>query len=290
MQNKTILITGGTGGIGKQTALALAKLGAHIIVTGRNQANGQTTVNELKQLSDNPNIDLVLTDLSLQADVRNLAQQVKQKFNRLDILINNAGTAEPQRRLTVDRIETDFAVNVLTPFLLTHLLMDCLQASSAARVITLSGGEHPSKIDLDNLQGERSFIGLSTYSHSKLVMMAVMYEFAQRVRDTSVTINVCYPGQASTTMTQSVTPEMIPGVLRLIYPIFKLATRADNGESAAKASRASIYLASSPDVQGMNGKYLNPQCKQVDWPKPVLDDSVRQQLWSMAEQLTHLAH
>jgi NAD(P)-dependent dehydrogenase (short-subunit alcohol dehydrogenase family) len=286
MQNKTVLITGGTGGIGKQTALALAKLGAQVIVTGRNQASGEAAVSELKQLSSNSNIDLLLADLASQADVRALAQQFKQKYDHLDVLINNAGAAEPLRRLTADGIETDFAVNVVTPFLLTHLLMDCLKASPGARAITLSGGEHPSKIDLDNLQGEHSFIGLSAYSHSKLVMMAMMYEFAQRMQDSSVTINVCYPGQASTVMTRSVTPDMMPSFLRLIYPIYKLATRADQGESAAKASRASVYLASAPEVQGVNGKYFNPQCKIIDWPKPVLDSSIRQQLWTIAEQLT----
>ena len=285
MQNKTVLITGGTGGIGKQTALALAKLGAHVIVTGRHQGNGETAINELKQLSGNSKIDLLLADLSLQADARAIAQQFKHKYDHLDVLINNAGAAEPQRRLTADGIETDFAVNVVTPFLLTYLLMDCLKTSPSARVVTLSGGEHPSQIDLDNLQGERSYVGLTAYSHSKLVMMAVMYEFAQRLPGSSVTINVCYPGQASTVMTRSVTPDMMPGFLRLIFPIYKLATRADQGQSAAKASQASVYLASAPEVQSVTGKYFNPQCKIVDWPKPVLDPSIRQPLWRRVEQL-----
>jgi len=289
MQNKTILITGGTGGIGKQTALALAKLGAQVMVTGRNQASGEAAVSELKQLSGNQRVDLLLADLSTQDGVHSLADQFKQKYDRLDVLINNAGLAESQRRLTVDSVEADFATNVITPFLLTHLFMDRLKTGPAARVISLTGGSHPAKIDLDNLQAERSFVGLTSYSHAKLIMMAVMYEFAQRVRGTNVTINVCYPGQASTNMTQSVTPGMFPGFVRIIWPLFKLATRSDGGRSAAKAARSSVYLASSAEVEGVNGKYFDTHSNMVDWPKAVVDQETRQRLWAITEQLSHIS-
>ncbi len=289
MQNKTVLITGGTGGIGKQTALGLAKLGAQVIITGRSQASGETAVSELKQLSGNQRVDLLLADLSTQAGVRSLADQFKQKYERLDGLINNAGLAESQRRLTEDGVESDFAVNVITPFLLTHLLMDRLKSSSSVRVVNLTGGEAKGLIELDNLQAERSFMGLNTYSHAKLVMMAVMYEFAQRVQGTNVTINVCYPGQASTNMTRSVTPQMAPSILRLIWPLFKLMTRPDGGQSAAKAARSSVYLASSAEVEGANGKYFDTNSKMVDWPASVLDPATRQQLWTIAKQISHTA-
>jgi hypothetical protein len=117
-----------------------------------------------------------------------------------------------------------------------------------------------------------------------------MYEFAQRVQGTNVTINVCYPGQASTNMTQSVTPEMLPGFMRLMWPLFKLATRADGGQSAAKASRSSVFLASSAEVEGVNGKYFDTHSKMVDWPASVLDQATRQHLWAIAEQLTHIEY
>lgn len=290
IQNKIVLITGGTGGIGKQTALALAKMGAQVIVTGRNKSNGEAAVSELKQLSGNQQIDLLTADLSTQTGLRSLADQFKAKYERLDVLINNAGLAAPERQLTEDRIESNFAVNVITPFMLTHLLMDRLKSSSSARVVTLTGGEHPAKIEVDNLQAERSFMGLNTYSHAKLIMMAVMYEFAQRMQGTNVTINVCYPGQASTRMTQSVTPQMAPFILRLLWPLFKLATRADGGQSAAKASRSSVYLASSTEVEGINGKYFDTNSKMVNWPVPVLDPSTRQHLWVMVEKLSRISY
>ena len=281
MQNKIILITGATGGIGKQTALTLAKMGAHIAITGRNKSNGEAAITEIKQASGNPNIDLLLADISTQAGVHLLADQFKVKFDRLDVLINNAGLASSERKLTKDGIESNFAVNVVAPFLLTHLLLDRLKASVSARVVNLTGGEHPDKIELDNLQAERSFAGLNSYSHAKLIMMAVMYEFARRVQGTNVSINVCYPGQASTAMTQSVTAEMLPASMRFIYPLFKWVTRPDQGKSAAKASKSSVYLASSVEVTGVTGKYFNPKCKEVNWPQAILDAGTRQHLWDI---------
>lgn len=283
MQNRTVLITGGTSGIGKQTALALAQAGAQVILNGRSRDSGESAVREVKQLSGNQKVDLLLADLSTQAGVHALADQFKQRYVQLDVLINNAGLAEPQRRLTADGVEADFAVNVVTPYLLTRLLMDCLKSSTSARVINVTGGSHPAKIDLNNVQGEQSFVGLTAYSHAKLAMMAVMYEFALRVQDSNVTINVCYPGQASTNMTRSVTAEMMPTGMRFIMPLFKWFTRPDNGKSAAKAARSSVYLATSPEVEGVTGKYFDTKSKIVPWPKAVLDPTVRQKLWTMVE-------
>ena len=289
MKNKTILITGATSGIGKLTALELAKAGAHIFITGRSQTSGAAAVAELQQKSGNQNIHLLLGDLSRQADVRSLAAALAQRVDHLDVLINNAGLAEAQRHITEDGIEAVFAVNVIAPFLLTQLLMPLLKASPSARVITLTGGDHhPTRIEMDNLQAERSFVGLTTYSHAKLVMMAVMFEYAQRIQGTHLTLNVCFPGQAITNMTRSVTPEMLPGLLRLMYPIFKLMTIPDNDKSAALAARTSIYLASSIAVEGVNGKYFDTNSKIVAWPAPVHDPDTRAKLWAMVEQLSHI--
>ena len=282
MKDKIVLITGSTSGIGFQTALALAKLGASVILTGRNKASGDAAVTQIKQASGNPNVVLLLADLSSQAGVRSLAAQFKQKYNHLDVLINNAGMATSKRELTADGVETDFAVNVVTPFLLTTLLMDSLKVAKSARVITLTGGNVPNTLDTTNLQSEKAFDGLNSYSQSKVAMMALMAEFAQREK--SVTINVCYPGQASTNMSRSVTPDMMPGVMRIFYPLFKLMTRPDGGKSAAKAARSSIYLASSPDVEGESGKYFDTNCKEKEMPPPAQDPSTRAKVWAEAER------
>lgn len=292
LNKRTILITGGTGGIGKQTALALARLGATVIITGRNLASGQVAAEEIRQTSGNPQVDILAADLSTRDGVNALVSQCRARYPQVDVLINNAGLAEAQRRLTQDGIEADFAVNVIAPFLLTRELMPCLQASPAARVITVTGGSHSanSPIDTGNLQAEREFVGLNHYSHTKLAMMAVMYEFAHRVTGSNVTINVCYPGQAATAMTRSVTPDMLPGLARLIWPLFKWFVRPDGGKSAAKAAQSSVFLASSPAVQGVNGQYFNTRSQPAAWPKAVVDPVIRQQVWATVESLTGSGH
>lgn len=286
MQDKIILITGATSGIGFQTALALAKMGAQVIVTGRNQTTAQEAVAKIKSASGNSRVDFLLADLSKQAEIRTLAASFKQKYSRLDVLINNAGLAASQRQTTTDGVEAMFAVNVIAPFLLTRLLMDSLQAAPSARVVALTGGDLPAQLALDNLQAEHSFDGLNSYSQTKVAMMAVMYEYAERTRGSNVTINVCYPGQASTNMTRGVTANMLPGFMRLLFPLFKLAVRDDNGKSAAKAARSSIYLAASPDVAGITGTYYDTNSKLTAWPPAVLDTTTRENLWEIVSRLS----
>ena len=285
MKDKIILVTGATSGIGFQTALALAKMGAQVIVTGRSQKTAEEAVTILKSASGNSRVDFLLANLSAQKNVRALAGQFKARYERLDVLINNAGLAASKKELTEDGLESNFAMNVVTPFLLTHLLMDPLKKSTSPRVVTLMGGDVPAKLDMDNLQSEKSFDGLNTYSQTKLAMMVLMYEFAQREK--GMTINICYPGQASTNMTRSVTAEMLPGIMRFIFPLFKLIVREDGGKSAAKASRSSVYLASSKDVEGVSGKYFDTNCNLKDPPSAALDADNREKLWEIVKTLTN---
>jgi len=151
LSGKTMLITGGTGGIGKETARGLAKLDAHVILVGRDRARGEATVAEVKATSGNEHVDLLLADLSSQAAIRELAREVMARYPRLDVLINNIGGLYPQRWLTVDGIEATFAVNHLNPFLLTHLLLPVLEGGAPARVINVTGGMPTGAIDLGNL-------------------------------------------------------------------------------------------------------------------------------------------
>lgn len=282
MKDNIILVTGATSGIGFQTALALAKMGAQVIITGRSKQSGEEAVAEIKAASSNPKVDLLLADLSAQKNVYALAEQFKARYDRLDVLVNNAGLVESERRLTEDGVEAIFSVNTVAPFLLTHLLMDSLKASLSPRVITVTGGDVVA-IDLENLEGEKTFLSLNTYSHAKACMMALMYEFSKREK--GVAINVCFPGGASTNMTASIKPEMAPTILKLIWPLFKWMTRPDNGKSAAKASRSSVYLASSPEVEGVTGKYFDTNCKIAGWSPVVLDAVTREKLWKIVEGL-----
>lgn len=286
MKNKTILITGATSGIGKQTAITLAKMGATVVITGRNKENGEAAVAEIKQLSGNSHIELLLADISSTAGISQLVNQFKSKFNNLDVLINNAGSAASERKLNNDGVELNFATNVLAPYQLTTQLMDLLKKSSSPRVVTLMGGDLPKQLNMDNLQAEKSFDGLDYYSQSKLTMMATMYEYAERLKGTKVTINVCYPGQASTNMTQSVTADMLPGIMRFLFPLFKLLVRPDGGKSAEKASRSSVYLATSPEMDGKSGLYFDKNVKLAAWPSAILDKNNRLRIWKTVEELS----
>jgi NAD(P)-dependent dehydrogenase (short-subunit alcohol dehydrogenase family) len=218
-------------------------------------------------------------------DMRRFAADVMARYSRLDVLINNVGLLETERRLTIDGIEAHFAVNVLAPFLLTRQLLPLLQASAPARVINLSGGVPFGGIDLDNLQAEKSFRGLTTYSHAKQAMMAMTVEFAERLRGSGVSINVAFPGSAATPMTAAMTADTLPAAMRLFYPIFKSVMRPDNGESAAKAARSSIFLASSPDVEGITGAYYDTNSNRSRFPAHALDTRNRAAIWALCERL-----
>lgn len=285
LQGKTVLITGGTGGIGKETALGLAKLGATVVVVGRDGSRGEAAVRELQERSSNAGVSLLQADLSSQASIRKLVEDFIVGHSRLDVLVNNVGGLYRERWTTADGVEATFAMNVLGPFLLTHLLLNVLKSSSPARVISVTGGM-PTRLELDDLQAERFYRGLDTYSRAKAAMMTVFYEFAQRLAGTGVSVNVAYPGAAATTMTQAMTPDMVPPFMRVMWPLFGLFMSNAKPERAA---RSSVYLASSPEVAGVNGGYFNTNSKQVAWPKAVLDESARRQLWRLCERLTGVA-
>ncbi|MEM7736894.1 MAG: SDR family NAD(P)-dependent oxidoreductase [Deinococcota bacterium] len=284
MTGKTVLITGATGGIGKETATALASQGATVVVTGRNKARGMQVVEEIQTKSGHQNIHLLTANLLEQADVRQLADNFKERFDRLDVLINNVGGLYEERQLTQDNIEATFAINTLTPFLLTHLLLDILKSDGGARVVNLTGGMPGTRLNLDNLQGETRFIPLPHYSHAKLAMSALSYEMAQRLKGSNVTLNVTYPGTADTAMTQSLSTKMLPPLMRLMLPLMKRASKS----APERAARSSVYLASSPEVEGINASYFNTNAKQTKWQQDILDAAKRRALWDTALKLTHL--
>lgn len=279
MTNKIVLITGATSGIGMQTAISLASLGATVVVTGRNRQNGEDAIKEIKAISKNNNIELILADVSTIAGIEGLVTEFKSKYSHLDVLINNAGLAANEFKTTEDGFEANFAVNVVAPYVLTTLLLETLKASKKPRVITLTGGDLPSKIQLDNLQSEKSFNGLSTYSQTKIAMMCLMYEYAQKLKKSNITINICYPGQASTRMTQNVTASMLPLLIRPMFPLFKMIVRPDNGKSAKKASRSSVYLATSKEVENLTGVYCDKNVHLKAMPEVVTNDYNRKYIW-----------
>ncbi|TNM27535.1 SDR family NAD(P)-dependent oxidoreductase [Streptomyces sedi] len=282
VEGKTVLVTGGTGGIGKETARQLAALGARVILVGRNGDRAGAAVADLRRSSGNDDVTAITADMSRLRDVRRLAQEVSGRAGGMDVLINNAGATRPHRQLTEDGVETTFAVNVVAPFCLTHWLMPALTASGRARVINITGGVPRGRIDLDNLRGEKSYVGLSVYNQTKLAQMAMSYRFAQELTATPVTLNVAYPGHAHTSMNKDLAIGTYPPLARPIVPLLRLATPIVLGRRALlRATRSSVYLASSPEVRETNGTYFNSAARPTPWPDAALDRTTRDTVWEL---------
>ncbi len=269
MKGKTVLITGSTDGIGMQTAIGLARMGANILIHGRNLEKGKAVLKEVSKVSGNSDLELFIADLSSQREVRNLASEIKKNHDHLDVLINNAGMFEKERRLTRDSIETTFAVNYLAPFLLTNLLLDLLKRSAPSRIINVASIAHRSTaIDWDNLQGERYYDGFNAYAVSKLCIILFTYALSRRLKDSEVTVNCLHPGVIKTKLLREGFGN---------YP----------GETPEKGARTSIYLASSPEMEGVSGKYFENQ-RPAHSSTISYDEALQERLWKISENLTGL--
>jgi NAD(P)-dependent dehydrogenase (short-subunit alcohol dehydrogenase family) len=199
MTGKTVLITGGTGGIGKAAAIGLATMGARVGITGRDRTRAEDAAAAITRASGNPAVDVFVADMSSQAEVRRLADDVLTRYPRLDVLLNNVGGFWAHRHVTADGLEHTFALNHLAPYLLTNLLLDRLIASRPARVITMaSAAQGMGTIDFDDLMGERKYSGSTAYNQSKLANVMFTYELAKRLEGTGVTATAVHPGMTST--------------------------------------------------------------------------------------------
>lgn len=199
MQDKVCLVTGATSGIGLVTSRELARQGARVVLVGRNPAKLDATVRQIQAQTGSRFVESLRCDLSSLHEVRELSGQVRERYPRLDVLVNNAGGMRLQRELTADGLEMTFAVNHLAYFLLTHLLLDMLKASAPARVVNVSSEAHRrATLDLDNLQGERGYAGWRQYCRSKLLNLLFTYELARQVEGSGVTVNALHPGWVAT--------------------------------------------------------------------------------------------
>ncbi len=277
MGGKVALVTGGTSGIGKATAVALAAMGAEVVVTGRNPERGEKAVEEIRRDSGGK-VTLILADLAVQAEVRRLAEEFRERYDRLDVLVNNAGVIQDERAETPDGIETTLAVNHLAPFLLTNLLLDLLKESAPSRVVTVtSGAEGAGKIDFDDLQSEKRYRAFQVYGTSKLMNIMFTFELAERLKGTGVTATCVHPGAVNTNFGAGGR-----SLFTLMFRAFKPFMR-----SPEQGADTLIYLASSPEVEGMTGKYLSDRKLQTA-SKVAYDPSARRRLWEASEELTGL--
>jgi retinol dehydrogenase-14 len=273
MAGKTVLVTGGTGGIGKATAIGLAALGARVGITGRDLGRAEAAAAEIRAATGNSEVDAFGADLSSQAEVRRLAAEVLRTYPRLDVLVNNVGGFWATRHITADGLEQTFAVNHLAAFLLTDLLLDRLKASAPARVVTVSSGaQSMGTIDFEDLQGERKYSGQTAYNQSKLASVMFSYELARRLEGTGVTATVLHPGVVNTGFGAE-DPSMI---FKLLVPFMRPFMKTPK-----KGAATSIYLASSPEVEGLTGKYF-AKGKPKPSNKLSYDDAAAARLWQVS--------
>ncbi len=280
MQGKIVLITGATNGIGKVAALELAKKGATVVIVGRNRAKTEETLNEIKTKSGNPNVEMLIGDLSVLADVRRIAGEFKSKHDRLDVLVNNAGAVFASRQETADGYEMTFALNHLSYFLLTNLLLDVLKANAPSRIVNVSSEAHTNlALDFDDLQSKKSYAmgGFNPYGRSKLANVLFTYELARRLAGTGVTANVLHPGLVASGFGKN-NPGLMNWIMNLVH-LFAI--------SEEKGAETIVYLASSPEVEGVTEKYWD-KSKAVSSSQASYDEAAQKRLWEISEQMTGL--
>lgn len=278
MKGKVVLITGATNGIGLEAARAIAKKGARVVIVGRNPQKTQEVASQLTRESG-AEVSAILGDLSLMRDVRKVAAEFREKFDRLDVLLNNAGAVFNTHQRTDEGNEMTFALNHLNYFLLTHLLLDMLKANAPSRIVNVSSDAHRvGKLDLDNLQSEKGFSAFGAYGRSKLENVMFTYELARRLEGTGVTVNALHPGFVRTGFGHNMSG-IFSNIARLAQ-VFAISTE--------QGAQTSIYLATSPEVEGVSGKYF-AKSKAVKSSDASYDEAAWKRLWEISETLTGIS-
>lgn len=277
MKGKICMITGANSGVGKATATGLAKMGATIVMVCRNQERGEQALDEIKRDSNNELVYLMLADLSSQKAIHQLVKDFKEKYKSLHVLINNAGVNLSRVKLTEDGIETTLAVNYLAPFLLCNLLFDTLKESQPARIVNVASSVQAKSIDFDNLNGEKHYSQMKAYSISKLALILFTYEFARRFDGNEVSINSLHPGYVRTNMIRN-----FRKFVKYFFPFISLFVIGPK-----RGAKTSIYCASSPDVEGVSGKYYKKR-KEAKSGKISYNEDLAKQLWEISTKLTNL--
>ncbi len=278
MTGRTVLVTGGSGGIGRATALGLAAMGAHLAITGRDRGRTEDAAREIRAAGSGQ-VDVFVADLSSLSQVRRLAGEVLQRLSRIDVLVNNAGGYWNTRHVTADGLERTFALNHLAPFLLTSLLLDRLKDSAPARVVTVSSNVQAiGRIDFEDLQGERSYSGARAYNQSKLANVLFTYELARKLQATSVTANALHPGVVRT----SFGAEDPSRAQRLFTPVMRPFMKVP-GRGAA----TSVHLVSAPELEQVTGRYF-ASSKPRRSSQRSYDQAAAARLWQVSADLAGL--
>ena len=279
MNNKTCLVTGASSGIGKATALELSKQGFDLILLCRNKERGEEALNYISQVNRQGNHRLFLTDLSDFDGIRNCVREIKSKYKQLDVLINNAGTFQTDRKLNKNGIEIQFAVNYLAPYLLTNLLLDILKKSDSARIINVASLSHyMGRIHFDDISFSKRYDGLRVYEQSKLALVLFTYELARKLKETNITANCADPGRINT----HIGNKESHGIYKWLWILNKPILR-----SVERGAKTSVYLATSDFGGKISGKYFK-NCKEVKSSKASYNEELARKLWDLSSKLTSI--
>jgi NAD(P)-dependent dehydrogenase (short-subunit alcohol dehydrogenase family) len=280
MEGKTCVVTGATSGIGRITAEELASRGARVILVGRSDERGMAAVSQIRDATGSEQVEFLRADLSAQAEVRELARRIIERVPRLDVLLNNAGSIFVNRRESVDGIEMTWALNHNSYFLLTNLLLPLLRSSAPARIVNVASSAHKGvSLDFDDVQANKGRYRLfRQYQRSKLANILFTYELARRLEGTGVAANTLHPGFVKTNIVNK------EGLFGAIFKFGAMLAAITPEEGA----RTSIYLATSPEVAEVSGRYFYKE-KPADSSPQSLDRTTAGRLWTLSEQMTGLA-
>src|SRR5881296_1882761 len=276
IEDRVFLVTGPNSGIGRATAMGLARLGGTVVMACRTASRGEAARLDIIRDSGNCRVSLEVVDLASEASIRSFAEAFKRTHPRLDVLINNAGVYTSHRDITTDGLERQFEVNYLSGFLLAHLLLGLLKKSAPSRIVNVSSSAHEgSAIHFDDLQGERRYRGYRAYGQSKLAQVLFTRELGRRLEGTGVTVNACHPGVIRTNLGMGGSSV----VVRFVRMFFK---------DPERGAETPIYLAVSPDVEGVTGKYFaNRRIREPS--RAARDPDVARRLFDVSVNLAHLA-
>jgi len=279
MKDRIVMITGANSGIGKAASLALANMGATVVMVARNKERGEAARAEIVRESGNSSVDLLLADLSSLESVRQLATEFQKQYPKLHVLINNAGLFNQRRHVTTDGYENTFATNYLAPFLLTNLQLDLVKASAPSRIINVSSvGHYNGHINFDDLNLEKEYGGWKAYGQSKLALVLFTHELARKLQGSGVTVNAVHPGTVATNIwTRPFGPA---GFITALPKLFMA--------SPEKGAETIVYLASSRDAQSLSGEYLE-KLKVKKSSDESYNEEIAQRLWDVSAKLTHLS-
>lgn len=271
------MVTGANSGIGEQIALGLAKMGATVVMICRDSSKGESSRKEISSVAGNSSVELMICDLASLSSVRVLAAKFKETHDRLHVLVNNAGLIMGKRVLTVDNLETTFEVNYLSQFVLTMLLLDTLKASGPSRIVNVTSDAHFSgRMDFDDLQEEKNYSAMRSYSQSKLAQVLFTYELAKKLEGTGVVVNAVHPGVVRTRWGDE---GGIMGIgIRMARPFMI---------SAEKGAETPLYLASSPEVEGITGKFWTKK-EEKRSSKESYDENEARLLWITSARLANI--